>query len=675
MSLGTLTLAPGAPWRIAQCTTLTTKPHTPGGVQENDATAAAVAWFYGEPSGSGADGAAPAPVVAHAVGQWPLAPLRATQRPALTTYPPGYNAAGAGVNDNDLTAGDVATFYGVPLAPVGVSSAVDAYSAAVLADNPLCAYRLDESVGTLAYDYSGNGRHGTYGGSGAVTRGVTGLLLGSPDAGVKFNNNGPAVWLPPVGLPSGNAPWTLEGLFAPAASDLDGSFHCLVGMGVNMQLSKAGIYTHNGRAGFSPHGMDLFPGPLLVANQVYHVAITWDGATVTIYLNGLPIGSETGFVLSLPINGGASIGSSPPPGGGDTCSGSGHMIAIYGTPLSAARITAHYAAGFPGLVVYPPAQPGTPHGQGMSAPWRTTQRVAVSGLLDGLSYATETAAIGAEQFYGDGTQAAVMAHVYGASVMAPLRATQRPALTTEAPGYNAAGAGAGVAENDLTRADVDRFYGVPRSLAPPPGVAIAGTAFGTGAGTTLTYTNAIQGTAAGTSGGTVLTLELQLRTVGTGAATSLAYTNAIQGTAPGTGAGTTLTYQNAVQGTASGTGAATALTYQNAIQGTASGTGAATSLTYQNIIQGTTSGASGPTALALTNAVQGTAQGAGVALLTYTHAMQGTTLGTAILTALAISIAAQAPVKGHVVVADRAVGVATVGDAGQMAVAVGDRQG
>lgn len=59
------------------------------------------------------------------------------------------------------------------------------YSSEVLADSPLTYLRLGEGSGTTATDASGNGRHGTYGGS--PTLGQTGALTGDADTAVLFD--------------------------------------------------------------------------------------------------------------------------------------------------------------------------------------------------------------------------------------------------------------------------------------------------------------------------------------------------------------------------------------------------------------------------------------------------------------------------------------------------------
>lgn len=114
---------PMAPLRSTQRPALALKPGhmavVPGtsagaGVSENHDTTAAAEEFYGD----GTQQRAGLVLGAQPHGQWPMAPLRALSRVALTTKPPGYNAGTlAGINENDLTRGLVDQFYGVVDAP------------------------------------------------------------------------------------------------------------------------------------------------------------------------------------------------------------------------------------------------------------------------------------------------------------------------------------------------------------------------------------------------------------------------------------------------------------------------------------------------------------------------------------------------------------------------------
>ena len=61
------------------------------------------------------------------------------------------------------------------------------YGSAVMQDQPLAYWRLGESSGTLAADFSGNTRDGNY--NGGVTLGQPGAVSGDPDTASLFNGS------------------------------------------------------------------------------------------------------------------------------------------------------------------------------------------------------------------------------------------------------------------------------------------------------------------------------------------------------------------------------------------------------------------------------------------------------------------------------------------------------
>jgi concanavalin A-like lectin/glucanase superfamily protein len=68
---------------------------------------------------------------------------------------------------------------------IRVAWASDAYSSVVLAKGPVGYWRLSESAGPTAVDFSGRGYDGVY--SGNPTFGQPGAITGTPDAAVGFN--------------------------------------------------------------------------------------------------------------------------------------------------------------------------------------------------------------------------------------------------------------------------------------------------------------------------------------------------------------------------------------------------------------------------------------------------------------------------------------------------------
>lgn len=236
---------------------------------------------------------------------------------------------------------------------------VDPYAQTLAADSPLVYYALDESSGTTICDYAGTDS-GSYASSG-VTYGVAGPLAGDPTqtavsaAGATPGGNPVGTVSAQTGL-SGNHSFTLEGWFqgSSAAPDqvlvaLNGGStdglaiwptHCHSGSDVYIGLDEHG--TDNCWDAQSSAGIDVLDG------SWHYLAVTYDAGSgaVDAYVDGHDLGSQ-------PINPSATIAFSNPAvllgGWTDTTvnqpfSGAMAQVAIYGSALSAAAISDHYAA-------------------------------------------------------------------------------------------------------------------------------------------------------------------------------------------------------------------------------------------------------------------------------------------------------------------------------------------
>lgn len=242
-------------------------------------------------------------------------------------------------------------------APV-VSRGPGVYNAVVEALSPALFWPLDESSGSVAIDASGNGRNGTY--NAPVTLGAAGLLTDGETAisvddatgagGVSITADvgaGPTgsieMWMKPSQI-SGNIQNGLAALNVASSNGLafvtntDGTifFSDIVG----------GIFTNT------------IISAVIAAGQTVHLVLTFDGTTLTAYVNGVSIGS---------------IPAGPIPGAWDAFALSGNAfagemhgafekIAVYPTALSAAQVAANYAAGTRSSVVTTVVSPPTPIG-------------------------------------------------------------------------------------------------------------------------------------------------------------------------------------------------------------------------------------------------------------------------------------------------------------------------
>jgi len=221
------------------------------------------------------------------------------------------------------------------------------YRAAVRADAPRGYWRLGESAGTAALDETGI-HPGTYAGSPVLGR--SGALAGDANAAARFDgvddqvrvlsaltlnsSTGLALeaWLAPRDLPLGTATLVRK----------DGQYMLRLGADgrLTFRLWKGGSYTELNT-----------PGGTVKAGDWQHVVATFDGATMTVYLNGI---ARATVALSGPSDVSTSslyLGAS---GGYDWLNGALDEVAIYNAPLSTERVRAHYEAASNGDTT-PPA--------------------------------------------------------------------------------------------------------------------------------------------------------------------------------------------------------------------------------------------------------------------------------------------------------------------------------
>ncbi len=226
------------------------------------------------------------------------------------------------------------------IAAAGMSHANTAYAAAVLADNPISYWKMDEPSGTNAVDYGSANLAGTY--TNSPTLGVAGPLTGVTavtfaSASTQYMNRADAAAYD-VGDVVTLEAWVKR---ANAASD-----HAVLSMGAGSAYMRVAATTNTIQWIRSQNSlMCTSTGP--IGNGVWtHVAVTKNGATLKIYINGVDVtGAVTNSTLVNPTVP-TRVGSDTTAGSvtGDLMNGSIGQAAIYGTALSAARIAAHFAA-------------------------------------------------------------------------------------------------------------------------------------------------------------------------------------------------------------------------------------------------------------------------------------------------------------------------------------------
>jgi hypothetical protein len=214
------------------------------------------------------------------------------------------------------------------------------YTAAITADSPAGFWRLGETGGTTAADFTG-AFPGTY--LNAPTLGSPSLLPAETDKAVGFDGTNDFVRIANAAALNPAAQISVEAWIRPSAIPAAGSFASVVskpeayslqfnGPKLEFTVMRAGIrYRTQAAAG------------AVVAGQTYHVVGTYDGARTHLYVNGTDVASIalTGVVGSSTnnLNFGSWSGTS------ERFKGVIDEVAVYANALSAGRVQAHRSAG------------------------------------------------------------------------------------------------------------------------------------------------------------------------------------------------------------------------------------------------------------------------------------------------------------------------------------------
>ena len=221
------------------------------------------------------------------------------------------------------------------------------YPDIVATDAPLRYYRLDETSGTTAYDVGGAGQNGAY--VGAPTLGVAGAISGDTDTAITLNGSSQYVNLPTTGLPTGASPFTVEAWIKVAAYPTTNvrsvAFIGAIGASAAavLALNTSGqVYV------FLWTGVSTSPSSAISLSVWHHVAMTYDGTTLSCYLDGTLVASASATAALTYGTGAAQIGAANGSATYTDFPGSVDEVAIYAAALSATRIAAHYSAGHSG---------------------------------------------------------------------------------------------------------------------------------------------------------------------------------------------------------------------------------------------------------------------------------------------------------------------------------------
>jgi hypothetical protein len=241
------------------------------------------------------------------------------------------------------------------VADAGADSGEDAalpppslYAQVVLADDPVAYWRLDETGGGTARDFSGHGNDATY--IGGVHPGTAGAIANDPDTGATFDGASGYLDAGDNFAFAGSQPFSVEAWVRSVSMQGYG--------GLFSREDTAGGPPSEGYLGFvapanGVYGFQRLDGNNLTsitsmsvasATRYDHVVATYDGNVMTLYVNGAAESSET---ASFAIAGathhfvvGAEVG-----GAEDFFAGALDEVAVYEHVLTANRVQAHYLAG------------------------------------------------------------------------------------------------------------------------------------------------------------------------------------------------------------------------------------------------------------------------------------------------------------------------------------------
>lgn len=213
-----------------------------------------------------------------------------------------------------------------------------AYEAVVLADSPLVYFRMDEASGTTMNDYSGNARHGSYVGAVSLHQPAISLHADAYSLGLSSS---------PYGLCTD----------AALARTNNFSLECwfkatnFTGRGALISRSRGGYYMRCNAGAFTFFASQVGGGGSVAGvfslNTPYHVVVTMDGSGNFVgYINATQVFTGTLNTLTTGVMGGTAIGCDAfSAWNTEQFDGTIDSVAIYGAPLSAARVLAHYNAG------------------------------------------------------------------------------------------------------------------------------------------------------------------------------------------------------------------------------------------------------------------------------------------------------------------------------------------
>jgi Concanavalin A-like lectin/glucanases superfamily len=233
----------------------------------------------------------------------------------------------------------------------GAVGDAEGYAETVLDDRPLGFWRFGEHSGTEAADASGNGNAGRY--VGEVGLGAASLVVGD-DAAIDLNGSDAGVVLPDSDTLRPATAVSVEAWVRPntVPSDSDSGWNLVTKWKSFLLYLQGGTDARFVFALHDPSTARYLPAvrsaTTVAPGNTYHVAGTYDGVDLRIFVDGTLEGTEA---RPGRVNDAEGSGAIAPGGWGALPSprfnGSIDEVAIYGRALSAPRVRAHYIEGSP----------------------------------------------------------------------------------------------------------------------------------------------------------------------------------------------------------------------------------------------------------------------------------------------------------------------------------------
>jgi hypothetical protein len=218
------------------------------------------------------------------------------------------------------------------------------YRAIVLGDGPISFFEFDDeqdpSTGIL--DSVTNTKKGDVVHQPDFT---TAPLAGGSGHSATFDGNSWIVLDNTSYLFAGNAPFTVEAWIQTQTTDFQ---HVFTDQDRTAQVKRGyAITTFNGAVDAERFIGDtgIKPDSAPISSSPQYVALVYDGALLTLYLNGAHVDSANDTRVEQSHTVPAVIAAADPTGGSYAFTGAIDELAIYGKALPAAALAAHYLAG------------------------------------------------------------------------------------------------------------------------------------------------------------------------------------------------------------------------------------------------------------------------------------------------------------------------------------------